>query len=60
MNREQLKEKISRLTIEDQEKLKEYTDALREIKTEIKNLLNKGNMEEGGPMVNLTLPIEEE
>jgi phage-related minor tail protein len=60
MNREQLKEKISRLTIEDQEKLKEYTDALKEIKKEIKDLLNKGKMSEGGPMVNLTLPIEEE
>jgi len=60
MNREQLKEKISRLTIEDQEKLKEYTDALKEIKKEIKDLLNKGKMSEGGPMVNLTLPTEEE
>lgn len=60
MDRHQIKERVKALTPEEREKLKEYADALKEIKAEIKNLLNKGKMEEGGPMVNLTLPIEEE
>jgi len=60
MDRHQIKERVKALTPEERQKLKEYTDALKEIKKEIKDLLNKGKMSEGGPMVNLTLPIEEE
>jgi len=50
MNRQQLKERLKTLTPEEREKLKEYTDALSEIKKEIKELLNKGKRmeEEGG------------
>lgn len=60
MNRQQLKERIARLTLEEQEKLKEYTDALKEIKKEIKELLSKDPVSEGGDTTNLTLPVEEE
>ncbi len=60
MNRETLKERIKALKPEEREKLKEYTDALKEIKKEIKELLNKEKMEEGGDMMHLTLPVEEE
>lgn len=60
MDRQTLKERVKALTPEEREKLKEYTDALKEIKKEIKDLLNKGNMSEGGDMMNLTMPVEEE
>lgn len=48
MNRQELIERIKSLTPEDQEKLKEYNDALKEIRKEIKELLNKGKVEEEG------------
>jgi hypothetical protein len=60
MDRNKLKERISHLNPEERKKLKEYADAIQEIKKEISDLLNKGKMSEGGPMVNLTLPVEEE
>lgn len=60
MDRETLKERVKALTPEEREKLKEYADALKEIKKEIKDLLNKGNMAEGGDMMNRIMPVEEE
>ena len=59
-SRNQLKEKISRLSIEEQEKLKEYTDALVEIKNEIRQLLNKKKVAEGGDVTGKILQIKEE
>jgi septum formation topological specificity factor MinE len=63
MNRQQLKERLKTLTPEEREKLKEYTDALSEIKKEIKELLNKGKrMEEvgGNKSTNQILYINQE
>ena len=34
---------LEHLTIEEKEKLKEYIDSYKEIKTEIKKMLNKGS-----------------
>lgn len=59
MDRQGLKERLAKLTPEEREKLKEYTDALKEIKKEIKELLNKGAVQEGGDMMHLRLPVEE-
>jgi glucosamine 6-phosphate synthetase-like amidotransferase/phosphosugar isomerase protein len=55
MDRTQLKERIKKLSPEEREKLKEYGDALKEIKKAMKELLNKkeikkeigGNMSSG-------------
>jgi septum formation topological specificity factor MinE len=63
MNRQQLKERLKTLTPEERKKLKEYTDALSEIKKEIKELLNKGKrMEEvgGNKSTNQILYINQE
>lgn len=60
MDRQALKERLKKLTPEEREKLSEYADALKEIKKEIKELINKGSVQEGGDMMHLTLPVEEE
>lgn len=60
MNRLALKEKLKKLTPEERQKLSEYADALKEIKKEIKELLNKDAVQEGGDMMHLRLPVEEE
>ena len=55
-----MKERISDLSPDDKKKLKEYIDAIKEIKKEIHDLINKESMEEtGGDMMNLTLNPEE-
>ena len=43
-----VKERISELTPDEKQKLKEYMDALKEIKKEIYELINKEAVEEGG------------
>lgn len=50
MDRAQLKERIKKLSPEEREQLKEYGDALKEIKKAMKELLGKKQMkkEEGG------------
>ena len=61
MEKAELKERLKSLTPEEREKLKEYTDAYKEIKKEIKQLISKGKVQEtGGDMMHLILPIEEE
>ena len=52
-------ERISNLSEEDRTKLKQYIDAIKEIKKEIHDLINKEAVEEGGDMMNLTLKPEE-
>jgi hypothetical protein len=54
-------ERISNLSPDDKKKLKEYIDAIKEIKKEIHELINKqGIEEEGGNMSSgLTLNPEE-
>jgi len=54
-----MKERISNLSPDDKKRLKEYIDAIKEIKKEIHDLINKEAMEEGGDMMNLTLKPEE-
>ncbi len=54
-----MKERISDLSPDDKKRLKEYIDAIKEIKKEIHDLINKEAMEEGGDMMNLTLNPEE-
>ena len=54
-----MKERISDLSPDDKKKLKEYIDAIKEIKKEIHDLINKEAVEEGGDMMNLTLKPEE-
>lgn len=43
-----MKERISELTPDEKQKLKEYMDALKEIKKEIYELVNKDAVAEGG------------
>ena len=54
-----MKERISELTPDEKTKLKEYMDAIKEIKKEIYELLHKDNVQEGGDMMHLTLNPEE-
>lgn len=54
-----MKERISNLSPDDKKRLKEYIDAIKEIKKEIHDLINKEAMEEGGDMMNLILKPEE-
>jgi septum formation topological specificity factor MinE len=57
-----LKERIKALTPEEREKLVQYTDALKEIKKEITELLYKKDLEEelgGNHSSNLYLQTEE-
>ena len=56
-----MKERLSELTPDEKQKLKEYMDALKEIKKEVFELLHKNQVEEGGNMSSgLTMPIKEE
>jgi hypothetical protein len=52
MDRTQLKERIKKLSPEERQQLKEYGDALKEIKKAMKELLNKKEIkkEAGGNM----------
>lgn len=45
-----MKERVSNLSPDDQKKLKEYIDAIKEIKNEIYELINKDAVKEGGNM----------
>lgn len=54
-----MKERVSKLSPDDQKKLKEYIDAIKEIKKEIYELVNKDAVQEGGDMMHLTLNPEE-
>jgi hypothetical protein len=56
-----MEERISKMSPDDKKKLKEYIDAIKEIKKEIHELLNKEEIEEeGGNMSSgLTLNPEE-
>ena len=47
MDRQALKERIKKLTPEEREQLKEYGDALKEIKKAMKELLIKKKKEKG-------------
>jgi hypothetical protein len=59
-----VKEAIKNLTTDDREQLEQYAASLKEIKTEMNKLINKGKKgkkveETGGDMMNLTMPTEE-
>lgn len=55
-----MKERISNLLPEEKEKLKQYMDALKEIKKEVFELLHKDAVKEGGNVSSgLTLSSEE-
>jgi mevalonate kinase len=56
-----MKERIAELTPDEKTKLKEYMDALKEIKKEIYELLHKDQVEEAGGNMSsgLTLNTEE-
>jgi hypothetical protein len=59
-----VKEAIQNLTTEEREQLEQYAASLKEIKTEMNKLINKGKKgkqvdETGGDMMNLTMPTEE-
>jgi len=55
-----IEERIYNLSPDDKKKLKEYIDAIKEIKKEIYELINKKEVaEEGGNMMDLTLNTEE-
>ena len=43
-----MKERVSKLSPDEKQKLKEYMDALKEIKKEIYELVNKDTVDEGG------------
>ena len=43
-----MKERVSKLSPDEKQKLKEYMDALKEIKKEIYELVNKDAVDEGG------------
>lgn len=45
-----MKERVAKLSPDDQKKLKEYIDAIKEIKKEIYELVNKDAVQEGGNM----------
>jgi hypothetical protein len=55
-----IEERIAKLSPDNKKKLKEYIDAIKEIKKEIHELINKEEVtEEGGNMMDLTLNPEE-
>jgi hypothetical protein len=56
-----MEERISKMSPDDKKKLKEYIDAIKEIKKEIHELLNKKEIEEDGGNLSsgLTLNPEE-
>lgn len=55
-----MKERVGQLSPDDQKKLKEYIDAIKEIKKEIRELINKEAVAEGGDTTGLYLNPEEE
>jgi len=56
-----IKERIARLSEDEKEKLKQYVEAIKEIKKEIYELIHEPIEEEGGNMSSgLTLTPEEE
>jgi len=55
-----MKERVKKLSPDDQKKLKEYIDAIKEIKKEIRELMNKETVAEGGDTTGLILNPEEE
>lgn len=56
-----MKQRIQELTEEEKTKLKQYTDAIKEIKNEIYELLHKDKVQEGGNMSSdLTMQVEKE
>jgi hypothetical protein len=54
-----MKERVSKLSPDDQDKLKQYIEAIKEIKNEIHELINKEAVEEGGDTTGLYLNPEE-
>jgi diadenosine tetraphosphate (Ap4A) HIT family hydrolase len=59
MDKASLKERIKSLKPEEKEQLKEYGDALKEIKKAMKKLLSKKSVSEGGDMMHLFLKQED-
>lgn len=55
-----MKERIQELSPDEKTKLKEYMDAVKEIKKEIYELLHKDKMHEGGDMTGRTLSVSED
>jgi lipoate-protein ligase A len=56
-----MKERVGNLSPDDKKKLEEYIDAIKEIKKEIRELINKDAISEtGGDMSNRYLSTEEE
>ena len=55
-----MKERIQELTEDEKTKLKEYMDAVKEIKREIFELLHKDKIQEGGDMTGRILNVNEE
>jgi hypothetical protein len=55
-----IKERVGNLSPDDQDKLKQYIEAIKEIKNEIKELINKETVAEGGDTTGLYLSTEEE
>ena len=55
-----MKERVEKLSPDDKKKLKEYIDAIKEIKKEIHELINKEAVAEGGDTTGLYLNPEEE
>ena len=55
-----MKERIQELTEEEKTKLKQYMEAIKEIKNEIFELLHKDKVQEGGDMTGRILSVNEE
>ncbi len=55
-----MKERVSNLSPDDKKKLEEYINAIKEIKKEIHELINKEAVAEGGDTTGLYLNPEEE
>lgn len=55
-----MKERILELTPDEKTKLKEYMDAVKEIKKEIYELLHKDKVQEGGDMTGRILNVSED
>jgi hypothetical protein len=55
-----MKERVGNLSPDDQAQLKQYIEAIKEIKNEIKELINKEAVAEGGDTTGLYLSTEEE
>ena len=55
-----MKQRIQELTEEEKTKLKQYMEAIKEIKSEIFELLHKDKVQEGGDMTGRILSVNEE